>query len=301
MRYGISLVSALAALLVAPAPGHAQETRVFRASSAWALDYGDDYCRLMRDFSDGTDTIGLFIERTQPGPMMRLIVVGDSIRLFRGSEQIGYRMSPSGAPRTVPRLRYATSTGDQYLNLGPATFADMPAPAAGGPFAMPPPYTAEAEVAAATQVTGIALGQGLTAPALIETGAMSEPAGALQACADDLIASWGLDAEKHRSLSRPAMPSGPTAGWIAADTIPFADFAKLSGGNNEYRVMIDAAGKPTACHVQWPTLDDGTNRKICDAVIEKGAFMPALDQSGQAMDSYWTTSAFFLMPPFGRR
>jgi protein TonB len=96
------------------------------------------------------------------------------------------------------------------------------------------------------------------------------------------------------------MPSGPTAGWIAADTIPFADLAKLSGGNNEYRVMIDAAGKPTDCHVQWPTLDEATNRTICDAVMQKGAFLPALDQSGQAMDSYWTTSAFFLMPPFGR-
>jgi len=299
MRCTLSIVSMLAAFVAPTAQLHAQDAKRFQPSSAWALDYGDDYCRLMRDFSDGKETIGLFIERTQPGPFMRLIVVGD-IPLFRGSEEIGYRLAPSGAERKVPRLRSVTQDGEQYLNLGPATFADMPVPAPGAPPAIPAPYTPQGEIAAATQVTGIALQQGLTSPALIETGPMGEAAGALQTCADDLVASWGLDADKHKGLTRPVMPAGPTAGWITSNTIPFEDFSKLSGGNNELRVMVDQAGTPTSCHIQWPTLGEATNRKICTAVMENGAFMPALDQSGQPMDSYWTTSVFFLMPPFGR-
>jgi hypothetical protein len=291
-------MSVLAAAVAPLAPATAQEAQVFRPSSVWALDYGDDYCRLMRDFSNGQDTVGLFLERTQPGPMMRLIVIGDSVRLFRGAQEIGYRMHPSGALRTVPRLRYETGSGQQYINLGPTTLADMPTPAPGAPPAAPPPYTPQAEVAAGAQVTAVALERGLTRPVLIETEGLGEPIAALQACADDLVTSWGLDAEKHRTLSRPAMPSQPTAGWIASDTIPFAEFSKLSGGNNEFRVMVDAAGKPTSCHVQWPTLGEAINRRVCDAVMEKAAFMPALDQSGQEIDSFWTTSVFFLMPPF---
>ena len=288
-------------LLALPMQAVAQgrETKVFKATSAWAVDYGDDYCQLMRDFSDGTDPVGLLIQRTQPGPIMRMIVIGDSIRLFRGSQEVGFRMAPSGSSRTVPRLRYVTNTGDQYLNLGPTTLADMPTAAPGAPPPMPPPYTRQADVAAAGQITGVALTHGVTSPILIETGALGEATDALQACADDLLASWGLDAEKHKGLRRPATPDRPSAGWIARDTVSFSDFTKLAGGNNELRVMVNAAGRATACHVLWPTLGEETNRTICDAVMENGTFLPALDQAGQAMDSYWMTSVFFLMPPFG--
>jgi hypothetical protein len=300
LRYSTAI--AIAAALLAPAAVQASEGRgVFKASSAWALDYGEDYCRLMRDFSNGQETVGLFVERTQPGPVMRLVVLGDGVRLYRGSQEIGYRMSPSGAPRTVQRLRYQTADGQQYLNLGPTILADVPAPVPGAPPAMPSPYTREGETALAATITGIALDRGLVDPVVLETGALGEAAGALQACADDLVASWGLDPVAHKSLTRPAMPAGPTAGWIASDAVPFADFAKLAGGNNELRMMIDASGKPTSCHVQWPTLDVAVNSGICTSVMGKAKFLPALDREGQAIDSFWTTSLFFLMPPFGGR
>ena len=301
MPRGFTTVAIAVALGLPAAQANAQDAKVFTPDSAWALDYGDDYCRLMRDFKNGGDTIGLLVERTQPGPMMRLIVVGDAIRLFRGAQEVGYRMHPSGAPRTAPRLSLQTSGGQPYVNLGPTSFADMPAPTPGAPPAPPPPYSREGEVAQAAGVTGITLDRGLTAPILIETGALGDAAGALQACADDLVASWGLDAEKHKTLASPAMPAVPTAGWISSDTIPFGEFAKLSGGNNELRVMVNSAGQPTSCHIQWPSLSEAINGKICDAVMEKGSFTPARDQSEQAIDSYWTSNVFFLMPPMGRR
>lgn len=289
----------LAAFLMSATPLSAQDLKTFKPASAWALNYGDDYCRLMRDFKSGDEVVGVFLERTQPGPMFRLILVGNSIKLFRSAPDIGYRLHPSGAPRVAQKLRYQTADGQQYLNLGPTTFADMAPPAPGAPPMMPPPYTREGEGAAAAKVTGIALDRGLTNPILVETGALGEAARALQACADDLISSWGLDAEKHKSLIRVAMPAQPTAGLITSDAIPFADFAKLNGGNNEIRMMIDKTGSATSCHIHWPTLGEPTNKKICASLMEKGKFLPALDQSGQAIDSYWITSAFFLMPPFG--
>jgi len=299
MRNILYTTSIIALVSVSTDKSFAQEAEVFRPTSAWALDYGDDYCRLMRDFSNGSDTVGLFIERTQPGPFIRLIVIGDGVRLFRGAEQIGYRMNPAGAPRVVQKLRFLTGDGQQYLNLGPTSFADPPTVAPGVPPSFPARYTAEGEAAAAALVVGLTLEQGLTSPVSIETGSLGSAATALQACADDLLASWGLDADQHKGLTRPALPSAPTAGWIDADMIPFSDFAKLSGGNNELRVIVDPQGRPQSCHVQWPALDDATNRRICAAVMEKGTFSPALDAAGQAMASYWTSSPFFLLPPFG--
>lgn len=299
MRYLISAVSIFGACVAVPGGTSAQEAKVFKASSAWALDYGDDYCRLMRDFSAGSETVGLFIERTQPGPMMRLIVIGDSVKLFRGSQEIGYRLHPAGAPRVVQRLRFQTPDGQQYLNLGPTVLAEIAAPVPGAVPLPPPPYSASGEKALASGITGIALDRGLTQPVFLETGELGGAAAALQACADDLVTSWGLDAEKHKALSRPVMPSRATGGWIAGDLIPFAEFSKLGGGNNELRVMVDPTGKATSCHIQWPTLGEALNSKICNSVMEKSAFLPALDGAGQPLASYWTTNAFFLMPPFG--
>jgi hypothetical protein len=299
MRYSLATLLGLAAFLGWIAQAHAQDAKVFMPASAWALDYGEDYCRLMRDFKRGDETVGLFLERTQPGPLIRPIVIGDSVKLFRGAQEIGYRLVPAGAPRTVQKLLFQTSDGQQYLNLGPTLFLDLPLPTPGAPPAIPPPYDRRAEADQAGKVTGITLDRGLTEPVVIETGSLRDAARALQVCADDLLTSWGLDAEKHKSLSRPAIPAKPTAGWLAANTIPFGDFAKLSGGNNEVRVMIDAQGKAISCHIQWPVLSPEINKSICASVMEKGAFVPALDQGGEAIASYWTASAFFLMPPFG--
>ena len=63
---------AAAALLVAPA-AQAQEETVFRPAGNWTADYGDDYCRLIRNFTDGTREMSLALERLQPGAQVRLI------------------------------------------------------------------------------------------------------------------------------------------------------------------------------------------------------------------------------------
>jgi len=51
----------------------------YKPAGQWTADYGDDYCRLARNFSDGTNTMALALERIQPGPDMRLIFVGPDL------------------------------------------------------------------------------------------------------------------------------------------------------------------------------------------------------------------------------
>jgi hypothetical protein len=92
------------------------------------------------------------------------------------------------------------------------------------------------------------------------------------------------------------MPEGPTTGWIDQSTIGFEDFARLAGGNNEFRVLVDSTSAPQSCAVHWPSLEAPTNEEICGKIMERGRFAPALDQAGQPIDSYWTTSGFLLMP-----
>jgi len=299
MKTSVAAVS-LIALLSGTAQA-ADGPSVFKPSSAWAADFGENYCRLTRDFSDGKDTVSVIMDRIQPGNAMRVLVVGDSLKMFRGANQLGYQYLPAGDERlSTPVKGGGANNSPSYFNLGDILIGPMPKmPAPGSPPAPPAPYTAAAELEFAATIKGLALTKGMVNPVNIETGSLKEPIKVEQKCMDDLLTHWGLDAEKHKSLTRPAFPASDTRTWLPGDTIGFADFNKIAVSNNQFRVLIDASGKPTSCEVHWPTLGDSKNAQICKALMEKGAFLPALDANGQAIASYSMISPFFLMAPFG--
>lgn len=299
MKLGtIASLAAGAMLAASPVTALAQDkVQQFKPTGPWALDYGDDYCRLARTFSDGSDELALALERIQPGPFMRMILVGDGIKMYRSADTIGWRFTPSDAERKSAYTRSETADGRQYFNLGQVMLAPMAPPAPGTPPAPPPPYDPAQEQAAAKALTGFVLEGGLTSPVRVETEALNAPIGALQACADDLLKTWGLDPAKHTAGYTPAIPEGGGVGWLPSGTIPFTDFSKLAGGSNQVRLMVDASGNPTDCHVHWMTLEQSLNDRICKTLLDKGKFQPAKDPSGQGMASYWIGNPMFLGPP----
>lgn len=298
MQKVLAAVSAIA--LLSGTAHAADEPHVFKPSSAWAADFGDNYCRLTRDFSDGKDTVSVIMDRIQPGSMLRVLVVGDTIKQFRSANQMGYKYLPAGEERISIPVKGKLDNGPSYFNLGEILIGPMPAPpAAGAPPAPPPPYTREGELEFASGIKGIALTKGLVTPISIETGSLKEPIRVEQKCIDDLLTHWGLDAEKHKALQRPAFPASDTRTWLPASTIGFGDFNKLAVNNNQFRILIDATGKATSCEVHWPTLAESTNATVCKTIMDKGAFSPALDAGGQAIASYSMLPAFAFMAPFG--
>ena len=295
--------AAFAGLVAAPIPAAAQAApAVFEPTGKWSLDYGEDYCRLARTFSDGKDDLALAIERIEPGPMARLILVSNGIKPFRTAQEIGWHFTPSDPERKSRYTRSTTADGKQFYNLGPFMLAALAPPGPGTPAAPPPPFDRIREQAAAKALTGLAFDNGLTVPAQIETGELSAPVAALQACADDLAKSWGLDPAKLRTETAAAIPDGGGVGWLPQGTVAFGDFVKLGGGSNQVRLMVDATGKATSCTIHWPTLDATTNAKVCAAAMANAKFTPARDAGGQPMPGYWVGSPLFMGPPLpGRR
>jgi hypothetical protein len=314
-------VAAAACLLAAHAPAAAQNAvDLYKPSGPWAVDYGDDYCRLARNFSDGTNALSVAFERIQPAAEMRLILVGPDLKTYRSAEEIGWHFLPGDPARKARATQSQTADGKQWYNLGLVTIdpkagfgfagaavvrrdvvSDSPAPppVRSAPAAPPAPlaYDRAAEQAAAKAFTGFVLDGALTTPVQVDTGDLSAPVAALQACADDLAKSWGLDPVRLQTQKSPAIAQGGGSGWLPMGTVAFADFAKLGGGSNQVRVMVDATGKPTACAVHWPTLDQATNTKICKTLMANGKFTPAMDSAGQPMPGYWVASPLFLGPP----
>ena len=286
---------AAAAMVAAPAAQAQDAEVVFRPAGNWTADYGDDYCRLIRNFSDGTREMSLALERLQPGAQVRLIAVGEGMRPFRGAEQIAYRFLPSGASGKTRYVRSETPEGKQFVSFDPVTLAQPPAP--GVPPPVPPVYSRTEEQATARGVTGLVLTEGLISPVRVETGPLGAAVGALQACADDLLRVWGLDPEKHKTMTAPAILNPSPAGVLPQGTIPFGEFGKLTGGANQVRLLIGVEGKVTACSIYSPSLSQTLNDRICSLAKERGSFQPAKDADGQAMASVWMGSPMFLGPP----
>jgi len=305
-----SVAAAVAACLVAtPVRAAEGDPLVYMPEGQWAADFGEDYCRLVRTFSDGSNRISLVLERMQPTSLVKIMLVGNGIKLYRRADMIGYQYLPSGEGRTTQLLRSDSTDGEQMLildnvNIGP----NLPFFGGGGPGGPPadaapagpqpepgaPLYSPKDEADYAVGITGFMLTEGTLEPVSFAVGSPKGAIGVLQDCTYDLLTYWGLDGAKHRTLSRTVVPESGTV--LPRGTVGFQDFAKLAGSANMIRVMIDATGKPTACHVHFASLDETTNAKICSHLM-KAKFLPALDSGGQAMASYWISSPFFMMGP----
>ncbi len=291
---GMLLLLASAALLASPG-AQAQEEAVFRPAGNWIADYGDDYCRLARTFSDGQREMSLALERLQPGAFVRLIIVGEGLRPFRSADQIAYAFQPSGASGKARYVRSETPDRQPFVSFDPVTLA----PLEFTPGTPPPMYDRAKELETARGITGFLLTEGLTSPVKVETGSLRAPVEALQACADDLLTVWGLDAEKHKTMTAMVVLNPNPQGVLPQGTIPFGEFEKFAGGANQVRLLIGADGKVTDCAIYTPTLSQSLNDRICRLAKERATFVPAKDAGGQAMASVWMGSPMFLGPPFG--
>jgi hypothetical protein len=292
------LACAAIALVAAAVPALAQDkVDIYKPNGPWSVDYGEDYCRLSRNFTSGPTGLSVAFERIRPGADMRLILVGSELKTYHGANQLGWHFTPNDAERKSVPMRSKTADGKVWYNLGEVTIAPLVPTARGTPPPPPSPYSRDAEQAAAKAVTGFIVDGSVTQAVQVDTGDLSVPVAALQACADDLAKGWGLDPAKLQAEKSPAIPENGGVGWLPQGTIAFGDFAKLGGGSNEVRLMVDANGKPTSCTIHWATLDQTTNDKICKTLMADARFTPAHDADGQPMAGYWVGNPMFLGPP----
>ena len=298
MRTGQALGIAIALAVASPASAQADAPATYGPSSDWAVDYGEDYCRLLRSFSNGDKDITLAMERIQPGPTVRIMLLGDGIGTSRRAATFGYSFTPEREGREARILQARTADGGSIYNLGTVYMAKVSESATReAQRNLRGRYSREAEKAFGESIDGVLIDGGVSEPVWLETGELGAPLEALQVCADELVQSWGLDAERHRNLRRPVIPANELGGWLPAGTIPPSDLRLLAGSQNVVRLMIDASGMPKDCAIHFPSLDAAVNQKVCASLMEKARFEPARDVSNTPIDSYWMTELIFLAGP----
>ena len=127
---------------------------------------------------------------------------------------------------------------------------------------------------------------------VLETGGMRGLFTAMDACVDNMIASWGYDLDRRATMTRDVVPLNATH-WPRWVGYPADMLAREAHAIVHFRLAVDETGRVTDCVVQGGTDPEGFGRSLCKALSGRARFQPALDEHGKAMPSFFPTSVVF--------
>lgn len=275
-----------AALLLSGAPLSAADKNapvLLEPSSPWKIHSTGDFCRLWRSFGTGKQAITVALDNFDNNDNFRITFAGRPMLAAKRGGTL--------------QLRFGDTLPEQSLAFDSGTFARKPAWIVRSAIQIRPyqdgvdprPITAEEEASVST----IRIGAPLRQPTLLDTGPMGEAFALMRDCTEKMIAGWGIDVARHRHLSRPATPVGSHGQWVRDTDYPMSMIRKMQSGIVRFRLMVGEDGAPTACHIQLSTNPEGFDAAVCDALMQRARFKPALDAEGKPLLSYYRNSVRF--------
>ena len=284
-----ALLSAQTAATIAPP---VEPSAVLRPSSDWYVDYGEDYCRLARQFGKDEHKSVFYLEAYEPSSAFSLVVAGpDFSPLPRQSVTVHF--GPGGLERTsesAPKIVMGEFQDGVMLNHTPLfepPKLDPKAPSS-------PDTSPTIDPAKAKSIEWLDVSRGKKPPVRLALGQMGGPIEALNACTDELLTHWGIDLAAHHNRATAPKPIGNPGEWISSDDYPSGLPDAGSQGIVFFRLAVDANGKVTSCHIQRNTGSDAFEHAICDLFAKRARFKPALDKQGNPMASYWRSEVRFV-------
>lgn len=288
---------------------------VLEPTSQWHMEYADDSCRLLRMFGEGEDQTVFFIERYEPGDSFFMLVAAEELR--GPSATIGLTRQ-SVRRRVDPVFRFGPHGYEHDDTSQEGTFGELPAAMVNGMrLVASPDADAEDEedafdpvedaqdtdifgqdVSAAQEaaISWLEFKQGSSQPIRLALGSMGAPMAAMRKCTDELLTHWGIDLEAHRGLTRAVAPKSDPGEWIRTGDYPSHLMFQGEQGLVQFRLSVGADGAPTQCHIQTSTRPKGFDKAVCDALMRRARFEPALDADGQPIASYYRGGVRFQIP-----
>ena len=292
---------AIASITSPPIFAAAPEEMRLKPSSKWNVQYADDSCRLARIFGEGDEQVLLFMDRYSPGDSFRLTLSGKPMETKATDRPLKVQFGPSEKEQ---KLEFYTGDLNKdtpsiiiksRISMAPLTEEQWKLLAANAksksPIVMPVPRIDPARISA---ITYISVGQPLRATYILETGSMGKPMAALSACIDELITHWGVDVKRHATLSKHAVPISSPANWINWQDYPSKLLEKNQDGLVNFRLSIDDKGLPTQCHIQQTLRERGFDEAVCQSLMKRARFTPALDANNVPIASYYLSSVHFV-------
>jgi TonB family protein len=272
------------------------EPVVLPPASPWHVQYADDSCRLAREFGTGEAAVTLMIDQFEPGDMFRMSLIGGRMKRPAGLDEARVRFGAALPEQAVPFYpsmvgKYPAWSFAQDMRVRPLSDAETAARAVQEDAPLAP--ISEEEKAS---VTAIDIGRPLRRPLRLHTGSMKASFAAMDACTDELLTHWGIDVVRHKTRSRPVTPADSPGIWLKSEDYPSAMQQMGQPGIVQFRLTVDEKGIPAACHIQQSTNPEGFDRTVCEKLMRRARFVPALDKDGKPMTSYYRDTVHFMFP-----
>ena len=276
-------------------------------TSPWNINYDADSCRLGRVFGEGRDQVALYLERYAPAEGFALLVAGAPLDRLRYANKVVMRFGPGeteqedgvvvgelGSLKPALVVSSITFYGDDNPEASARKMNDEAGPT--------PPFLSWDELAEREKLHAAGINWlGIDLPArrqlVLELGSMGKPMAALRDCTRELVTHWGLDAAKQASLRHGPIPTGNPGAWISDNSYPRELLRKGSEGIVQFRLIVDATGAPTSCHIQKSTRPVGFDDVVCAAMMRHAHFNAAIDSEGNPVASYFRSTVRFQIAP----
>lgn len=270
-----------------------------KQTSAWNVDYADDRCRLMRQFGEGDDKVFAIFDRYGPGERFRITIAGKPVK--------------TAVENGEATIKFGPVEGEQKLAFYKGNLGEYPALVFQSQARIAPPTPLEQsaidqrkadewiELASVgpereSAIRNLTITKPLRRTIIMETGPMRKPLEALGLCIDNLMASWGIDVEKHKLLTQPVKPLTSPGRWIVSTDYPVNMLSAGQPAIVEFRMSVGADGNPVSCHIQSTTRPKEFDKAVCGSLMERARFAPALDVEGKPLASFYRNSVRFALP-----
>ena len=293
---------ATVSIIAAASPAAAQSSKdplVLKPSSAWHVDYADDRCRLARQFGEGDEQVYAFFDRYGPSEYFRLTVAGKPVKTSVEKADAAVQFGPSEAQQEILFFNGNLGKRPALLFAGNVRVA----PATASEFAAATKRDDDdridfAPISEARQkaIRYLSIGKPLRRAVTLETGSMRAPFAALDKCIDNLMTNWGIDTEKHKTLTRKLKPQQSPGKWVVSSDYPLDMLASGQPAIVEFRLSVGVDGIPTACYIQSTTRPKEFDDAVCKSVMRRARFDPALDADGKPLVSYYRNTVRFQLP-----
>jgi hypothetical protein len=291
--FSMIAISVTATVQAAKPPLHLKQT------SPWNVDYADDRCRLMRKFGEGDEEVYAVFDRFGPGEQFRLTLAG---KIFKTSLEKGKAAVMFGPAEEEQQLNFSSGSFgefpaflfDSQARLAPLTASEQAAiDKSGGEAWIDLTPVGPAREAAIRNLT---VNKPLRQALILETGSMRKPLEALGKCVDNLMTIWGIDVEKHKSLTQRVKPLTSPGKWVVSQDYPAKMLSAGQPAIVEFRLSVGADGKPVSCHIQLTTRPKEFDAAVCGSLMKRARFKPALDADGKPLASYYRNTVRFALP-----
>ena len=235
-------------------------------SSQWAVDYGENSCRLIRLFGEGTEQTRLVFESVGPGDLT-MLVIGRPLYTPRLEPDVSVRFVPAQAKE----LKGIAAVGARGTN--PAAFWSNL-----GYTNTVPEDTIAASNAVQFNVQG-------SHPVVLATGDLAPAMKAFDTCTQDLMTSSGIDPAVDAKIVKPAA-APKILDMLEGELIFTGNFERQRISEASFRLLVDATGHVTKCasvsRFQVPEF----NVALCNAVLKGPLVEPAELADGTKVPSY---------------